>query len=186
MANVIGKLPEEPRRGLLGSLAATVNPVARQRAEMEEGQGIRRLVGLLEQLPDNVTVIIRPKLGWMMDADLCVIGPGRVLVISAVHWKGRIQTGENEEWRGVPGTDLGRPDRRAAYFAKRVEYGGRAAGLTVEPVVVFTDGPVSFGGPEPLATLVYWNEALSVLAEVFPAEAPAPEAGELVRLLGGK
>ncbi|HYF79087.1 MAG TPA: nuclease-related domain-containing protein [Symbiobacteriaceae bacterium] len=187
MAKLIGTLPAEPRRSLLGSLAATVNPVARQRTEMEEGQGIRRLVGLLEQLPDYVTVIVKPSLGWMMYADCCVIGPGRLLVISAVHWKGKISTGKEDEWLGAGMTDLGRPDRRAAFFAKRVEYGGHAGDMVVEPVVVFTDGPVDFQGPKPLATLVFWDEAQRLLSEVYPAGAEPVDVSGLVQLLhGGK
>ncbi|HYF93555.1 MAG TPA: nuclease-related domain-containing protein [Symbiobacteriaceae bacterium] len=163
-----------------------MNPVARQKAEMEDGHGLRRLAGLLKQLADGVTVILQPKLGWMMDADCCVIGPGRVLVISAVHWKGKIIGGPNEEWLGASGTDLGRPDRRAAYFAKRLDYSGQAAGMTVESVVVFTDGPVDFHGPPLVATLVYWDEALSVLAGAFPPDRGPVDVSELVRLLGGK
>lgn len=186
MAKIIGTLPEEPRRSLLGSLAATVNPLARQKAEMEAGHGLRRLAALLEQLPEHVTVLLRPKLGWMMDADCCVLGPGRVLVISAFHWKGKISGGVNEEWLGTGGLDLGRPDRRAAYFAKRLDYSPHFAGMTVEPVVVFTDGPVDFQGPVPVATLVYWEEALHLLSDAFPTGADPVDLSELVGLLGGK
>lgn len=186
MAKFIGTLPQAPRRSLLGSLSATVNPVARQKAEMQEGEGIRRLAALLEKLPAHVTVLLQPKMGWMMDGDCCVIGPGRLLVMAAVHWKGRIGTGPDEEWRGAGGTDLGRPDRRAAYFARRLQYSGHAAAFTVEPVVVFTDGPVDFHGPAPEATLVYWHEALEVIAGAFQDESEPIDVSELVRLLGGK
>lgn len=186
MAKILGTLPPEPRRSLLGSLAATVNPVARQRSEMEEGEGIRRLAGLLAQLPDHVTVIVKPALGWMLHADFCVIGPGRLLVVSVCHWKGKITTGKEEEWLGAGATDLGRPDRRAAYFSRRVEYGPHATGFVVEPVVAFTDGPVDFQGPKPLATLVFWEEALSVLSEVYPAGVAPVDVSHLVTLFGGK
>jgi hypothetical protein len=186
MARIVGTLPDEPRRSLLGGLAATVNAVARQKAEMEAGQGLRRLVPLLGQLPDAITVLVGPTLGWMMQADVAVIGPGRVLVISAVHWKGKITAGMEQEWRGAGSIDLGRPDRRAAYFAKRLEFSGHAGALSVEPVVVFTDGPVDFQGPEPLAALVHWDEALELLASAFPPDAPSGDAAELVKLLGGR
>jgi len=186
MAKFIGTLPQAQRRSLLGSLSATLSPVARQKAEMEEGEGIRRLAALLEKLPANVTVLLQPRMGWMMDGDCCVIGPGRLLVIAALHWKGRIGTGPDEEWRGAGGTDLGRPDRRAAYFARRLEYSGHASEFTVEPVVVFTDGPVGFRGPEPEATLVHWHEALEVISGAFPDGSAQVDVSELVRLLGGK
>lgn len=186
MAKIIGTLPQAPRRSLLGSLAVTVSPVARQKAEMQEGEGIRRLAALLEKLPANVIVLLQPKMGWMMDGDCCVIGPGRVLVIAAVHWQGWITTGPDEEWRGAGGTDLGRPDRRAAYFARRLEYSGHAPGLSVEPVVVFTAGPVDFHGPEPVAPLVHWDGAHSVIAGAFGNEPSEVDVSDLVRLLGGK
>jgi hypothetical protein len=172
---------------LLGSLAAVVSPAARQRAEMEAGQGLRRLVGVLEELPDYVTVILRPAMGWMLHADCCVIGPGRVLVISAVHWKGTIAADKDGQWLGTGYTDLGRPDRHAAYFAQRLAYGPWARGMEVEPVVVFTDGPVKFLGPKPLATLVFWEEARALLLEPFPPGAAPPDVADLVQLLhGGK
>lgn len=172
---------------MLGNVAATVSPVARQRTEMEEGLGIRRLIGLLENLPDYVTVIIKPSLGWMMYADCCVIGPGRLLVISAVHWKGAIGSDKEGAWLGAGHTDLGRPDRRAAYFAKRLEFGPHAMDMVVEPVVVFTNGPVKFMGPEPLATMVFWEEAEAIMAEAFPPGKTPVDVSGLVQLLhGGK
>lgn len=158
-----------PRTHLLGALAAQVSPARRQKKDMDEGVGLHRLQGLLEQLPDSVLVVIRPSLGLYLYADFAVIGPGKVLIVTGVHWKGRIGTGESFEWLGAGSIDLGRPDRRASRFAEKLAFSRNAPGFAVEAAVIFTDCPVDFHGPEPEAPLVQWTEAERFLRETFAA-----------------
>ena len=178
-----GRIPEAPRRKLLGALAAAVNPVMRQKAELEEGGGLRRLLPILADLPEHVAVIMQPALGFFMKVDCCIVAPGRILVVQTMHWKGKILPGKDLEWLGAGQVDLGRPDRRAAQLADRLEYSGHAAGFQVEPVVIFTDGPVDFQGPEPLALLVPWDEVPQFFREILPA-GDLPDVAPLVALLG--
>jgi hypothetical protein len=187
MAKLYGQLPEAPPRNLLGALAAAVNPIARQKAELDAGAGLRRLLPLFELMPDHTAVILQPSLGFFMKVDCGIILPGRILVVQTVHWKGKILPGKNGEWLGANGTvDLGRPDRRAAQLADKLAYSGHAAGFEVDPVVVFTDGPVDFQGPEPVSLLVQWDEVSQFLRAMVPDEGSLPDMAPLVDLLGGR
>lgn len=183
MAKIIGQLPEAPRRGLGTALMARLNETARLKAEMEEGEGLRRLFPLLEALPDNVAVVLKPTLGFMR-IDCCIIGPGRIMVIKTAHYKGTIKPGEQGEWRGGGGAiDLGRPDRLANTFCDRLQFSGNARGFEVEPVVFFTAGPVGFEAGESLATLVPWEEAVGFLVTRFPPGVEGFKAEALIELL---
>jgi hypothetical protein len=181
MAKIIGTLPTETRRHWLGALAAHVSPTARRRAALESGEGLRRLASLLPALPECVTAILRPSLGFMQ-VDCCLLGPDRVLVVETLHWAGKIAAGERGEWLGAGSVDLGRPDRRAFVLADRLAYSGHARGFRVEPVVICTDGPVEFVGPPPLTRVVPWAEAPEFLAECFARTEGA--GGDLTALIG--
>jgi hypothetical protein len=183
MAKIYGQLPGAARRGLVSALMARLSETARLQVEMEEGEGLRRLFPLLEALPDNVTVVLKPTLGFMR-IDCCIIGPGRIIVLKTAHYKGTVKAGEQGEWRGGAGTiDLGRPDRLANTFCDRLQFSGNARGFAVEPVVIFTAGPVEFEAGTPLATLVPWEEAAGFLTVQFPdgVDGFSPEA--LITLL---
>lgn len=184
MARIVGTPPKQRRTNILVTAAAYVSPVMRLKKDMEEGMGRQRLLAVLRKLPDSVTVVVHPTLGIYMHTDFAVIGPGRVMLVCAAHWKGAIGRGrEKDEWLGAGTVDLGRPDRRARLLADRLAYSGHAGALSVEPVVVFTDGPVAFGGPEPEVPLIQWAEAEQILLQTFPP-GPAPaETDQLVRLL---
>jgi len=184
MAKVIGSLPRETRRNLLGTMAAAVSPLARQKQEMEEGAGLRWLLPILEQLPDSVSVFLCPSLGFFGRAECVVAGPGTVLVLATLHWKGMITTGENDEWRGAGNTDLGRPDKRALWFADRLAYGGYADGLHLEPVVVCTGGRAALSGLAPLATVVQGEEFSGFLQQVLSPGGPMPD--RVLAVLGGR
>jgi len=182
MAKIVGTPPASPRRGLLGTLAAGISPAARMRAEMTEGAGLHRLLELVGQLPDSVTAVVRPGLGFFMKIDCCLIGPGKVLAIDTVHWTGKVTAGQHEEWTGALGTDLGRPDRRAFVFADRLAFGGQVGDRVVEPVVICTGGAVDLQGLKPLAPVIPWNEAPSFLGAAF-SPGPAGDVAALVKLL---
>lgn len=166
----------------MGSLVARLSETARITAEREEGEGLRRLAGLLNKLPDSATVVLRPKLGFMQ-VDCCVFGAGKLLVINTLHYRGVIEPGEREVWVGPKGgPDLGRPDRRAFVFCDRLAYAELAKGLEVEPVVVCTEGPVDVRAVEPQTTLVQWAEAESFFTRQFPAGVAGFPAHHLVRV----
>lgn len=184
MAKIIGAPPKEARRNLLGTVAAAVSPVARQKLAMEEGEGLRRLLPLLEELPDSVTVFLHPSMGFFGKAECVVAGPGTVLVLATLHWKGKVTKGENNEWRGMGNVDLGRPDKRASWFADRLYNGGYTEGLHLESVVVCTNGPADLDGVDCIATVVPWDGAARFLEQVFAPGGPAPE--RLLELLGGR
>ena len=151
---------------------------------MEAGEGLRRLLPLLEQLPDSVTVFLHPTMGFFGKAECVVAGPGTVLVIATLHWKGIMTKGENSEWRGLGNVDLGRPDKRAAWFADRLYNGGYTEGLHLEPVVIATAGPVELGGVDCIATMVPWDSAAAFLQQVFAPGGAEPE--RVLALLGGR
>jgi hypothetical protein len=184
MAKIIGTLPQGARRNLLGSVAARFSEGARLKAEREEGEGLRRLFPLLERLPESVTVVLQPTLGFMT-GECCVVGPGTALVIQTLHFRGKITLGEKEEWLGQPGgQDLGRPDRRAAIFCEKLEFSGHARGFALEPVVICTDGPVQLEAPTPQAPLVAWEDATGFLAQAFPGGLKGFDPAPLIKLLG--
>lgn len=185
---MIGTLPPKKQRDVMRTLTAMVSDLRRVEAEMVEGWGPHRLAARLGELdlPTDVTVVLRPTLAFL-HADLCIIAPKRLLLINALHWKGLIQGGEKEKWFGGKGTvDLGRPDRRARLFCDKLAYSGLAAGFSLEPIVLFTAGPVEFKGGDPEATLVQWDQLEPFirqrLAEV-PAGAPGDVAG-LIKAIG--
>ncbi len=184
MAKVVGKIPEAARLGLLGSIAARLNDAARLKAEFESGEGVRRLLPVLEALPDGVTVVVRPTLGFFQ-ADFGVVGPGRVLVINTLHWQGRIKLDEKDLWLGQGGSvtvQLGRPDRRAKLFAERLEYSGNARGFQVEPLVIRTLGAIEFDGPL-VAPMIGLEETAAYLAARFPDGVKGFDHRELVDVL---
>lgn len=183
MANILGNLPKEARRNLIGSLAARVSETARLKAEFDEGEGLRRLVDMVERLPDNVTAVLRPSLGFGLVADAVVIGPGTALVVCTLHWKGAVSEGERGEWLGAGKTDLGRPDRRAHVFATRLDFSGHARGYQVEPLVVCTEGPVDLKNLETKAPVVQHSEAQAYLAERFRTGAAGFDPSGLIDVL---
>lgn len=187
MAKLVGTPPRQRRSNILVTAAAYVNPIMRLKKDMEEGVGRQRLLEVLQQLPDSVTVVVHPTLGLYMHTDFAVIGPGRVMLLCAVHWKGPIGRGrERDEWLGAGAVDLGRPDKRARMFAERLAYSGHAGRLSVEPVVIMTDGPVQFGGPEPEVPVIQWAEAAQILRETFPPGQAPVESDSLAKLLAGR
>lgn len=187
MAKILGKLPAKKKREFMRSMTALVSDRGRLQAELEEGYGPHALAERLQAiaLPDGVTIILRPTLAFL-NADACIIGPGKVLVLTALHWSGEIgQGGKKGEWTGAKGgVDLGRPDRRAHLFCDRLAYSGLSKGFELEPVVVFTAGPVTYvGGEEPLATLVQWAELEEFLQKRFPAGVAGFSANELIKAI---
>lgn len=184
MAKILGKLAEKKQRDLVRSMTALISSTARLQAEMEEGYGphilVERLKGL--DLPENVTVILRATLAFL-NADLCIIGPGKVLVINALHWTGEITQGRKGEWIGARSVDLGRPDRRAQLFCDRLAYSGLAKGFELEPLVVFTAGPVQYRGEEPEALLVQWDALEDFLRRNLPSGVAGFSTTELIRTL---
>jgi hypothetical protein len=187
MAKILGKLLAKKQRAFVRSMTALVSEVARLQAEMEEGYGPHVLAERLRELdlPDSVTIVLRPTLAFLT-ADACIIGPGKVLVISALHWSGEIgQDGKKGEWTGAKGgVDLGRPDRRAHLFCDRLAFSGLAKGFELEPVVVFTGGPVKYlGGEQPQATLVQWTELEAFLKQRLPAGIAGFSASDLIKVI---
>ncbi len=185
MVKRIGAIPETKPRKWRHRLTAPLSAFARQVAELEEGVGLRLLTERLSSmdLGDRAVLVVRPTLGFL-SADLCLVGPGRALVMSALHWAGDIAPGPKGEWRGAGGkVDLGRPDRRARLFCDRLAFSGHARGIALEPVVVFTAGPARCLGTDPEATLVQWDELESFVASrIHPAAVGFP-AAELIRLI---
>jgi hypothetical protein len=183
MAKIIGDLPQGTRRSLVSSLSARFSEAARLKADREDGEGLRRLAGVLSQLPDDVTAVLRPTLGFMQ-GECCLIGPGKVLVVQTLHFRGKIVLGQKEEWIGHPGSvDLGRPDRRAAVLCDRLAYSGNGRGFSLEPVVICTEGPVEFDAPAPLAPLVPWTEAATFLTQAFPGGVVGFDTRPLIEVL---
>ncbi|MFZ5826751.1 MAG: nuclease-related domain-containing protein [Bacillota bacterium] len=177
-------MPEKKQRDLLRSVTSLVSGTAKLQAEMEEGHGPHVLVERLKELslPENVTIILRPTLAFL-NADVCMIGPGRVLVINALHWTGEVGQGKKGEWTGARGVDLGRPDRRAQLFCDRLAYSGLAKGFELEPVVVFTAGPVMYHGGEPEAALVQWDALEDFLRRSLPSGLAGFSAAGLIKAL---
>lgn len=186
MTKILGKLPAKRKREFVKSMTSLLSDTARLQAEMEEGYGPHALAERLREidLPDSVTVVLRPTLAFL-NADVCIIGPGKVLVITALHWAGDIgQAGKKGEWTGAKSIDLGRPDRRAHLFCDRLAYSGLSKGFDLEPVVVFTGGPVRYvGAEEPQATLVQWAELEEFLYERLPAGVAGFSAAELIKVI---
>jgi hypothetical protein len=183
MAKIIGDLPHGSRRSLVASLSTRFSESARLTADREDGIGLHRLVGLLPALPDDVTAVLRPTLGFMQ-GECCLIGPGKLMVIQTLHFRGRITAGQKEEWVGHPGSvDLGRPDRRAAVFCDRLAYSGNGRGFALEPVVICTEGPVELTAPAPLAPLIPWADAAQFLIEAFPGGLVGFDTRPLIQML---
>jgi hypothetical protein len=184
MARILGSLPESRGRSILRSLAAGVNPLMRQQLEFQEGEGLRRVLAVVKNLPDSVTVIVQPTLGFLK-VDCCLMGHGRLLVVQSAHWKGKILLGKEEQWLGAGKVDIGRPDRRAFVFADRLKWSGWAEGWDIEPVVLFTAGDVDLQAPEPLTMLIDWDEADSFLRGVFLPHLTGPDPGPVIERIGG-
>lgn len=185
MAKILGRLPEKKKREIVRSVTALVSGTSRMQAEMEEGYGPHALAERLQamELPDGVTVILRPTLAFL-NADICIIAPGKVLVINALHWTGEIGLGKRTEWTGARGSvDLGRPDRRAHLFCDRLAYSGLSRGFELEPVVVFTAGPVTYQADEPEANLVQWAELEEFLQRSLPKDLTGFSPTELIKTL---
>ncbi len=188
MANITGRLSEKKKRELLRSVTSLISGTSRMQAELEEGFGPHVLAGRLESmdLPDNVTIVLRPTLAFL-HADLCLVAPGKVLVVNALHWSGPMAPGKKGEWTGAKGSvDLGRPDRRAVLFADRLQWSGLAKGLEVEPVVVSTAGDVTYSGGEPEARLVPWSELDAYLTAALPAGVAGFPTLELIKAITPK
>jgi hypothetical protein len=185
MANIIGAIPEARKRSLLGTVAAGVNPMVRQENAFREHEGLRRLLEVVQTLPDSVTAIVEPTLGFLK-ADCCLLGHGRLLVVQTAHWKGKILPGKDGEWLGAGRVDLGRPDRRAFVFADRLAYSGRAEGWDMEPVVVFTAGAVDFHAGDTQAMLIHWDETEQFLRGVFLPHLTGPSPDPIIDLIGGR
>lgn len=183
MAKIIGTLPTDRKRGFLNAIASRVSESARLRTEAAEGEGLRLILEVARQLPDQVTVVVSPTLGFMMKAECCVVGPGRVIVINALHFKGGVKEGEKTEWIGTGGVDLGRPDRRTHLFADRLLFSGNADGFKVEPMVVLTAGPVDFGQLKPMVPVLTLEEMRAELARLFPPNLVGPDPAGLIRSL---
>lgn len=183
MAKIVGQIQDRAPRGWISVLTGRLSPAARLRAEASAGEGLRRLLPLLESLPEAVTAVLHPSLGFMA-ADCCVVGPTGVLVVQTVHWTGPIRTGEKGEWL-AGGRDLGRPDRQAAVFADRLRFTEYAAGLPVQPAVIFTAGEVQ--RPEGAeAVLVPWDQAGRFLREQFPDGLTGQAPPELIQVLAAR
>lgn len=179
----IGSLPGIKPRSLAQRLTAPLSAAGRLQAELEEGQGPHRLAErlLAMELGDEVTLVLRPTLAFL-SADLCLVGPGRALVLNALHWTGEVALGKKGEWRGAGGrVDLGRPDRRANLLCDRLIYSGNAQGMELEPVVVFTAGPVKYLGDAAEATLVQSDELDGFIRSRIAAGAVGLTAAQLIR-----
>jgi hypothetical protein len=185
MAILRGHLPAAASRSLLDSFRARISATARQQMELSEGEGLLSLAGLLKGLPDHVSAVIRPTLGFLT-VDACVGAPGTLLVLNALHWGGEIALSKKGAWTGKGGkVDLGRPDRRAFAFADRLRFSGRAGGLTLRTAVLLTAGPVKFLAPEPEAELVQHDQAEAWLREATAARPGSDASALLESLLGG-
>lgn len=185
MAKILGKLPAKKPRDRVRRVTALVSGTARLQAEKEEGYGPHKLADQLGSmdLPEGVTIILRPTLAFL-DADICIIRPGKVLVINSLHWAGEIGHGKKGEWTGAGGAvDLGRPDRRAHLFCDRLAFSGLARGFELQPVVIFTGGPVNYLGEEPQALLIQWAELEEFLYRNLPDGVAGFSAHELIKVL---
>ncbi len=182
MAKIIGDLGSGRKRGLVDAVAARLSSQARLRVEGHEGAGLRRLLPILQRLPDHVTVILRPTLGFLR-TDCCLIGPGRVIVIQTSHWNGKITAGKKGQWMGGL-VDLGRPDRLSTVFCDRLRFSGNARGFELVPVVLFTAGAVELDmNDESEATLVPWEQAESFLSTAFPSGLMGFDSSNLIQVL---
>jgi hypothetical protein len=181
LAKIIGNLGPGKRRGVIDTVAARLNEQARLRIEGHEGEGLRRLLPVLERLPDHVTVILRPTLGFLR-IDCCLIGPGRVLVVQTLHWSGKVTTGQKGQWLGGV-VDLGRPDRLATVFCDRLRFSGHVRGFELVPVVLFTAGSVELVRDSSEITLVPWEKAEISLGAAFPSGLKGFDSSHLVNLL---
>lgn len=184
MAKFMGKWPSPKAPGLLTRLTASVSESARLQAEAATGEGYRRVESVLQNAPESITLLRGPVLGFSMRADGCLVGPGRVVLFSLLHWKGAITLNQQGAWTGLGGrVDLGRPDRRAALFADRLRHSGLAGSLDVEPIVILTGGPISYAGATE-ALLVPLDELDGYVATAFPDGAPNAPLALINTLLG--
>lgn len=184
MAKTMGRWPSLKAPGLMTRLTARVSEPARLQAEAATGEGYRLVERALQALPESVTLLRGPVLGFSMQVDGCLLGPGRVVLFGLLHWKGAISLNENGAWTGLGGrVDLGRPDRRVALFADRLRHSGLAGALDVEPIVILTGGPISYSGAAE-ALLVPLEELDSYLATAFPDGAPLGPLTLINTLLG--
>jgi hypothetical protein len=184
MAKLMGQWPSLKTPGLLTRLVATVSEPARLQVEAAAGEGYRRLEPVLQALPESITLLRGPVLGFSMQADGCLLGPGRIVIFSLLHWQGAIAVDEKGAWTGAGGrVDLGRPDRRAALFANRLSHSGLAGSLDVEPIVILTGGPIRYSGPTE-ALLVPLDELEGYLVTAFQAGAPQAPLALINTLLG--
>lgn len=185
MAKVIGKLTDVKKRKLLHNVTAAVSTSARLQAELEEGHGPHLLAERLRSLdlPDDVTIILRPTLSFL-NADIGIVAPGKILIINALHWAGDIGQGKKGQWTGAGGrVDLGRPDRRAHIFCDRLAYSGLGRGFEPQAVVVFTGGAVRYLGEEPQATLVQWAELEEFLRKSLPSGVAGFSDAQLIQAI---
>lgn len=184
MAKTMGQWPSLKAPGLVTRLTARVSEPARLQAEAAAGEGYRRVETALQDLPDAVTLLRGPVLGFSMQVDGCLLGPGRIVLFTLLHWKGTITLNEQGAWTGSAGrVDLGRPDRRAALFADRLSHSGLAGSLDVEPIVILTGGPISYAGTAE-ALLVPLDELDGYLATAFADGAPLGPLTLINTLLG--
>lgn len=181
MARILGEIGTK-NRGLMATVTSRLSNAARLRAEAAEGEGLRRLAPLLEQLPDTVTAILRPTLGFLR-IDCCIIGPGKVMAVQTLHWTGTVAAGEKGQWTSGR-TELGRPDRTVSVFCDRLGFSGRAKGFDLIPVVIGTGGPVHLL-VEPQALFVQWEEAAEFLQSSFPHGVFGFSAADLIASLSG-
>lgn len=180
----MGQWPSLKAPGLLTRLTANVSESARLQAEAAAGEAFRLVESALQGLPDTVTLLRGPVLGFSMQVDGCLLGPGRVVLFSLLHWKGAITVNEQGAWTGAAGrVDLGRPDRRVALFADRLCHSGLAGSLDVEPIVILTGGPISYTGASE-ALLVPLDELEEYLATAFSEGAPLGSLTLIDTLLG--
>lgn len=179
----MGQWPSLKAPGLLTRLTANVSEPARLQAEAAVGEGYRLVESVLQGLPDTVTLLRGPVLGFSMKVDGCLLGPGRVVLFTLLHWKGRIAVNEEGAWTGQGRVDLGRPDRRAALFADRLRHSGLAGSLDVEPIVIVTGGSISYAGASE-ALLVPLIELETYLATAFTEGAPLAPLTLIDTLLG--
>lgn len=184
MTKLMGQWPVLKPPGLLTRLTAPLNDAARLKVEGAAGEPFRRLEARIQSQPDFVTLLRGPRLGFSMQADGCLLGSGRVVVFSVLHWRGAIHLNEEGAWTGQGGrVDLGRPDRRAALFANRLQFSGLAGALDVEPIVIATGGPIRYAGPTE-ALLIPEEELEAYLETAFQPDATYAPLDLINTLLG--
>lgn len=184
MAKLMGQWPTPKAPGLLTRLTARVSEAARLQAEAAAGEGYRRLEPVLTHLSDSITLLRGPVLGFSMRVDGALLGPGRVVLFSLLHWRGAIGLNEQGAWTGFGGrVDLGRPDRRAALFAEKLLHSGLAGSLDIEPIVILTAGPISYAGATE-ALLVPLDDLDGYLATAFQEGAPLAPLALINTLIG--